>query len=361
VNTASPSASHATPIAAADSARPSMVYQRVLPMNRCLNVGDCIVSGNRMFFAILEADGQLRVYRGACPESEQGVLWASGRGGEGGRFFALVQTDGNFCIYRGGDLSTNEGWHWGTQMTAEGGQFHATMNNDGSFSVCRGSDPAIAREPVWNSGATDPVASIDAIDRIDYDLGAALQVASRPSDLYRETVSNHNDRIQTSMISGSVTVSDTTGWCDELGPGALAPNCFKGPVPVLSCGKVVLSGDAGHAYLRNGASTTAKIWGFNAPAAVPPNSAMMCLVAAIRSSVIVPYTLHGTFTLASGRQVSGSVDGTYSGSNYHDLSVTLTTYDPNPTGSYTISRPLTPMPSISGTTTQHPIGASTFH
>ena len=130
---------------------------------------------------------------------------------------------------------------------------------------------------------------------------------------------------------------------------------------MLSCGKVVLSSDAGHAYLRNGAATTAKIWGFNAPAAVPSNSAMMCLVSAIRSSVIVPYTLHGTFTLASGRQVSGSVDGTYSGSNYHDLSVTLTTYDPNPAGSYTISRPLTPMPSISGATTQHPISASSFH
>ena len=125
-------------------ANDAVVYQRVLPMNRCLNVGDRIASGNGMFFATLEADGQLRVYRGGCPERQQGVLWATGRGGDGGRFFALVQTDGNFCIYRGDGLSRNQGWHWGTQMTADGGQFHAVLNNDGSLVVCKGSDPAIA-------------------------------------------------------------------------------------------------------------------------------------------------------------------------------------------------------------------------
>ncbi|HEU4374198.1 MAG TPA: hypothetical protein VFS02_11950, partial [Telluria sp.] len=87
------------------SSATSMVYQRVLPMNRCLNVGDIIVAGNGMFFATLDGDGQLRVCRGAGPAQEQGVLWASGRAAEGGRFFALVQSDGNFCIYRGDDLS----------------------------------------------------------------------------------------------------------------------------------------------------------------------------------------------------------------------------------------------------------------
>lgn len=340
--------------------RPAMVFQRVLPMNRCLQVGDRIASGNGMFFAVLEADGELRIYRGGCPQRQQGVLWASGRSGEGGRFFALVQTDGNFCIYRGDGLAANQGWHWGTQMTAEGGQFHATLDNDGMFVVCKGSDPAAAREIVWSSGAADPVASIDAVERIDYDLGAALVVKSRPSDLYRETVSNRNDQVQTSMISGSVVVSDTTGWADQLGPGAQAPAGFKGAVPVLASGKVVLSSDTGQDYLRNGAATTAKTWGFNAPAAVPPNSAMMCLVSAIRSAIVVPYTLHGDFTLASGARVSGSIDGTYSGSNCHDLSVTLTTYDPAPSGSYTISRPLTPMPSISGPATPHPLGTGAF-
>lgn len=338
-----------------------MVYQRVLPMNRCLNVGDRIAAGNGMFFATLDGDGQLRVYRGACPAQEQGVLWASGRAAEGGRFFALVQSDGNFCIYRGDGLSANEGWHWGTQMTAEGGRFHAVLNNDGSLSVCKGSDPAIAPDQLWSSGATDPVASIDQVERIDYDLSTALVAASRPADLYRETVSNPNAQVQTSMLSGSVIVSDTIAWSDELQAGALAPAGFKGAVPVVSSGKVLLSSETCHGYIRNGAATTGKTWGFNAPAAVPPNSSMMCLVSAIRSTLIVSYKLYGVFTLASGRRVSGSIDGTYSGSNCHDLSVTLTTYDPNPAGTYTISRPLTPMPSTGAATIAHAIDSGALY
>ncbi len=339
----------------------SMVYQRVLPMNRCLNVGDIIVAGNGMFFAALDGDGQLRVYRGAGPAQEQGVLWASGRAGDGGRFFALVQSDGNFCIYRGDGLATNEGWQWGTQMTAEGGRFHAVLNNDGSLCVCKGSDPAIAPDQLWSSGVTDPVARIDLVERIEYDLRTALVPASRPADLYRETVSNPNGQVQTSMLSGSVIVSDTIAWSDELQAGALAPAGFKGAVPVVSSGKVRLSSETGHGYIRNGAATTGKTWGFNAPAAVPPNSSMMCLVSAIRSTIIVSYKLYGVFTLASGHRVSGSIDGTFSGSNCHDLSVTLTTYDPNPAGTYTISRPLTPMPSISGATTEHAIDSGAFY
>jgi hypothetical protein len=337
-----------------------MTFLRVLPMSRCLNVGDRIVSGNGMFFALLEADGQVQVYRGCGPE-HQGVLWSSGRRADGARFFALLQSDGNFCVYRGDGLASNQGWHWGSQITAEGGQFHAVLNDDGSFCVCEGSDPSPAALCVWSSGVTDPVVSIDAIERIDYAIDAAQVIVSRPSDLYRETVSNHNGQIQTSMISGSVSVSDTTAWSDTLVEAALAPRGFKGAVPVLSSGRVVLSSDASHEYLRNGAATTAKTWGFNAPAAVPPNSAMMCLVSAMRSTITVPYTLYGAVTLASGCQVNGSIAGSYSGSNCHDLSVTLTTYDPSPAGSHTISRPLTPMPSISGSTTRHPISTGAFY
>jgi hypothetical protein len=336
----------------------SSAIEAVLPMQHCLRVGELIVSSNGMFHARLEADGQLRVYCGAGQYPEP--LWESGRGGEGGRFFALVQSDGNFCIYRGEDLAHNEGWHWGTQITADGGLFHACLQDDGQWCI-RAGGPSVGGEIIWRSGAADPVAAIDAIEAIDYDLGAAQLVQARPSDLYRETVSNAGEQMQTSLISGSVTVSDTTGWTDELAAQAPAPDGFRGPVPVVYAGKIVLSNDAGHTYIRNGAATTAKTWGFNAPAAVPPRSSMTCLVSATRSAIRVPYRLSGTFTLASGRQVTGRVAGTYSGANCHDLAVALTTYDPAPAGNYTISRPLTPLPAGVGPVTPHAIEANGFY
>ena len=332
------------------------VYRSVLPMNQCMAIGDCLASTNGMFFALMESDGQLRAYRGAGPSEHQGWLWQTGRGGDGGRFFALLQTDGNFCIYRGEDLAHNEGWHWGTQMTADGGQFYLTLLNDGNLRVCKGSGAGDYQGTVWSSDVIDPVQRIDQVLRIDYDLDHARLVQARPSDLYRETVNNNSGQVQTSMISGSVTVSDTTGWSDDLALGASAPATFKGAVPVVSGAKVVLSAEAGHFYIRNGAASTAKTWGFNAPAAVPPHSSMMCLVVAIRSAIVVPYTLSGRFTLTSGKQVAGTVCGSFTGSNCHDLSVTLTTYNPNPAGSSTISHPLTPMPSVSGPAMPHPTG-----
>jgi hypothetical protein len=326
------------------------LYHAVLPMNRCLSIGDYIVSNNGMFFAIIEADGKLRVYRGAGLERHHGRLWESGRGAPGSRFFALVQTDGNFCIYRGRNLADNAGWVWGTQFTAEGGQFFAHLRDDGSFDICKGSGLDDHQGVIWSSGVSDPVVRIDEVHAIGYSLGSARIVQSRPADLYRETVNNSSAQPQTSMISGSVTVSDSAAWSDVLDLDSAAPAGFKGAVPVVAGTRVQLSPDSHHLYLRNGAATTAKTWGFNAPATVPAESSMMCLVTATRSTVVVPYTLRGVFSLRSGVRVHGSVNGTYTGSNSHDLSVTLTTYDPCPEYCSTVSRPLTPMPSIVGPT-----------
>jgi hypothetical protein len=337
------------------------MFDTVLPMQQCLFIGDAIVSRNGMFFALLEADGRLRVY---CGDGEHAApLWESARGGSGGRFFALVQSDANFCIYLGAGLSSNEGWLWGTQITAERGPFHAVLQDDGELCVRCGTGAAgePAGDIVWRSGVTDPVAAIDSIAAIEYDLAAAQLVHARPSDLYRETVSNANNQIQISMISGSVTVSDTTGWSDELLSDAPTPFGFLHAVPVVLGGRIALSADKNHAYIRNGAATTAKTWGFNAPAAVPPRSSMTCLVSATRSSIRVPYRLKGRFTLASGRKVSGAVAGVYTGSNCHDLNVALTTFDPTPAGNYTINRPLTPMPTIVGMPVPHPIESSSFY
>jgi hypothetical protein len=345
-----------------DAGHTGLAYQRVLPMDCRLGAGDCIAAANGMFFARLDADGQLRVYRGQCSGQQHGVLWASGSGAESGRFFAQLQADGNFCVCRGDGPAGNQGRAWSTGATAGGGQFHAVLNNDGSLCVCAGSDPAIDPLPLWSSGATDAVTSIDAIEFIDYDLGAGLVMASRPSDLYRETVSNHHSQVQARLICGSVTVSHTTGWSDELarGTAAAAAAGFKGPVPVVSGGRLVLSADAGRGYRRNAAATTDLTWGFSAPALVPPNASMMCVVTALRSAIIVPYVLYGSFTLASGCQLRGRIEGTYSGTNCHDLGVTLTTWASNPASSHTVVRPLTPMPTISGSDMPHPIRAGAF-
>ena len=298
----------------------------VLPMNHLIHVGDTIVSENGMFYAQLSADGTFRVCRGSSLEHSFGTLWSSKRPGEGFRYFALVQTDGNFCVYRGDDLLTNEGWQWGTQITGEGGQFFAVLHDDGNFAICAGTGPDDMRGEIWSTGVTDPVVSIDEVVRIDYDLPAARILQQRASDLYRESVHNHNGEAHTSLLTGAVTVSDTAAWSDGLGQVA-APPPFCTAVPLMQGGRVILSADA-QPYERNNAVTTPKTWGFNAPAAVPAFSTMMCLVTATRSTICVPFVMTGLFTLASGTQVTGKVHGMYNGCNCHDLAVSLSSPQP---------------------------------
>ncbi len=333
---------HPSPTPAGAGPAAAMVYQGMLPMNRCLTPGDYIVSLNGMFTARLDAGGRLRVERGQAGASPA-ALWASDARAAGGPCFALVQSDGNFCIYQGSDLAHNQGWHWGTQMTAGGGQFHAQLRNDGEFCICAGAGLHDAGEVVWRSGATDPVIRIDAIHAIDYHLADAETGLSQPASLYRETVQNAGDQKQTSNISGSVSVGDSASWSDRLAINVGVSASFSGPVPVMSGRKVTMSADSGHHFLRNGGTTAARNWGFNAPAAVPPNSAMTCVVAAVRSTVIVPYTLSGSFTLASGTRVDGTVAGTFTGTNCHDLSVTLSVAEPASAAGATFNRALVPV------------------
>jgi hypothetical protein len=304
----------------------------VLPMNHLINVGDTIVSENGMFYAQLSADGTFRVCRGSSLEHSFGTLWSSKRPGDGFRYFALVQTDGNFCVYRGDDLLSNEGWQWGTQITAEGGQFFGVLRDDGDFAICAGTGPDDNHGEIWSTGVTDPVRSIDEVVRIEYDLAAARLLQERPSDLYRESVHNHNGEAHTSLLTGAVTVSDTSAWNDGLGD-VCAPPPFRAQVPLMQAGRVVLSGDT-QAYERNNAVTTPKTWGFNAPAAVPACSTMTCMVTAIRSTICVPFVMTGLFTLASGTQVTGKVRGMYNGCNCHDLSVSLSSPQPEHFGSH---------------------------
>jgi hypothetical protein len=319
-------------------------WRSVLPMNQLIHVGDTVVSENGMFYAQLSADGTFRVCRGSSLEHSFGTLWSSKRPGEGFRYFGLVQSDGNFCVYRGDDLQTNEGWQWGTQITGEGGQFFGVLYDDGNFAICAGTGPDDKRAEIWSTGVRDPVCSIDEVVRIDYDLPAARLLQARSSDLYRESVHNHHGDAHTSLITGSVTVSDTSSWGDGLGD-VTAPPPFRTVVPLMLGGRVVLSAEQ-HNFERHNAVTTPKTWGFNAPATIPANSTMLCLVSATRSTICVPFVMTGLFTLASGTQVTGKVSGMYNGCNCHDLAVSLSNVQPEP---------------FAGQVQQAPANASSYH
>ena len=307
-----------------------MANQRsCLATNKFLSVDDCLISNNGLFFAIMQSDGNFCVYRGSGPSDNQGRLWNALKESQpGGQFFAIMQDDGNFCIYRGSGPSDNQGLLWNALNESQpGGQFFAIIQDDGNFCVYKGTGPADNRGNIWSTMAIDPVVDVE-ISSIEYDVAGAKTLHSAPSELYRQVVTNQTTQPQSSSISGSSSVSETSGWSDSLAVKIGVKTSFKTSIPFVAEGKVTVSVDVTNTYTWNGSKTTTKTWGFNTPVTVDPHRTIVGLISSTLSTIAVPYTLKGTFILKSGIRIPGSVKGLYTGSNSHDLTVTFIQQDP---------------------------------
>lgn len=298
-----------------------------LTTGQLLTTSDYLVSTNGLFFAIIQSDGNFCVYRGSGPGDNHGYLWGTQQLADGGQFFAIVQADGNFAVYKGTGPSDNRGYVWSLAKTAPGGQFFAVMQNDGNFCLYKGTGPADNHGFVWGTMAIDPVEDMQ-IASVEYDVAAAKVLQSGPAELYRQTVRNNTTQAQTSSITGSATVSETSGWSDSLAVKVGVSTSFKTGVPFIAEGKIQVSLEVTNTYTWNGSTTTTKTWGFNTPVNVPPHTVIVGLVSATLSTIAVPYTLHGIFLLKSGAKIPGVVSGIYTGTNSHDLTVTFVQQDP---------------------------------
>ena len=317
-------------------------FTAFLPMNQILQVGDCVVSANGLFFATLHGDGTMRVYRGIDADDEQGLLWSSRKEGERGRYFALLQSDGNFCVYQGSDLAHNCGWHWGTQVTAQDHEFYAAMQDDGNFAIRAGTGPEHSRGVIWASSVTDRVLSIEEVLHIEYDFSEACVLRTSPASHYSETVANHGGSIAVHNLAGSIAVTETSSWSNTpaatLGPDV---EYFCG-VPAVSGDDFVISDDAVY-YVANCASTRLNDWAFDTPYNVAPHTSMRASIALTYSTVSVPYVLMGQLRFESGARVVGAIRGNYLGTNAHSLTASFTPHDPTPNHGKRTLRPLRPL------------------
>jgi len=322
--------------------KPGRRFDSTVAMNDIIGVGDYIVSGNGLFFAILRDDGNFCVYRGIDAAHDHALLWGIRKSAGGGEFFAVVHDDGNFCIYRGTDPMHNHGWHWGTQVTAGGEAFYAAMQDDGNFCIRKGSGADDSHGLVWASGVTDRVEAIDEILHIEYDLDTARIMRTSLASLYSETLHNAGSTLELRTVASSVMVTETSSWSDTLGIGQDTPTAFRPGIPIVDGGEVVLS-QTPTTYIWNGASASTKNWRFSTPVSVARSQSVRAVVSATYSTISVPYTLIGRLRFESGAQVVGIVKGVYMGSNAHDLTAHFTPIDAKPVNAQRVSRKLTPM------------------
>jgi hypothetical protein len=107
-----------------------------------------IVSDNRAYFAIMQGDGNLVVYRQGPNGENLGHVWASDSVRSQGDFYAIIQSDGNFVIYPGTSSSDNRGPAiWDSKSYQPGQNFTVRLHDDGTLAVHEGSNQRV----VWRS------------------------------------------------------------------------------------------------------------------------------------------------------------------------------------------------------------------
>lgn len=118
-----------------------------------MTTGQYMVSDNRAFYAVMQGDGNLCVYKGSGPGDTIGYLWCNMVTAPGGAFYATQQGDGNFCVYKG-TPGASKGYHWCDMKTGGGSQFFTIVQTDGNLCTYRGTGPGDNKGYQWCSGAT---------------------------------------------------------------------------------------------------------------------------------------------------------------------------------------------------------------
>jgi len=169
---------------------------------------------------------------------------------------------------------------------------------------------------------------VDAITRfeassISYDVAHATIAATGIDELDSLDHTNDSDVMQSSAMADQRVETDTAGWSDTLGLTVTVSGGVG--VPLVAHGEVSVGGSV--AFTQNGSTSVQRSFSWSQPVLVPPRSRVIASVVLTRSTLVVPYTLSGAYVYGSGARATGTVSGTYSGVNSHDLKVTIKQLD----------------------------------
>ena len=126
-----------------------------------LDAGDCLVSSNGLYFAVLQADGSFVLYHTtdavyATPDTARPYLTLYSGNDPTHPYYVTMQTDGNFVLYYRD--THNPLWATGTNHSSPG-QYIAVLHDTGNFAIYSGSDPNQVSEKtrLWQTNtALDP-------------------------------------------------------------------------------------------------------------------------------------------------------------------------------------------------------------
>ena len=124
---------------------------------------------------------------------------------------------------------------------------------------------------------------------ISYDTANAQIVSANAETLDRVTNTNSTNVQQSTTVSGEKSVAETYGWKHAQGVKVTAS--AKVGIPLIGSTQITVEGSLN--FEQNGSTTTSRKFAWQQPVLVPAKSKVVATVAVTKTTLNVPYTLHG--------------------------------------------------------------------
>ncbi|MGG5886058.1 hypothetical protein ACLF3G_02890 [Falsiroseomonas sp. HC035] len=280
---------------------------------------DYLYSPSRLYFAVLEENGDFNVYRGETPEDPARILvWSNGasaRMPSGHVVTVMVLRAGpfdhgtkNLQIFshdpnRGSTLR---------QLWASGGSSNlaspmvAMLGDDGSV-VVRQDD-----HDVWTSGFSDPVGEF-LVEQITYDAPRGTIQADNEVDVLEESVTNNGDVSQSMKMARSTISTVTSNWSKTHSAQFTIGGELQVTIPGVGHAKVTSSTSVTDTFTFGETRAKATSIGFEFPLVVPAHKTYRGWASVREAKFEVPYTVFGELHFRSGAKVKHAFSGTYQG------------------------------------------------
>jgi hypothetical protein len=284
-----------------------------LGANSYLTSGQSIASPSGLFTALMQPDGNFVVYHSCKLGSD--YVWATMTQGKP-TGYVIMQSDGNLVCYSGTPGQSGNTPTWWSGTVNQGG-LSLALTDDGTLMIFA-SDPPPSdfSNPIWTSGASDPLVSVTG-GSLSYDTDpAAVQIVTgAPINGAEVQVKNSSDTEQTEEAVVTNELSQTSGWSSTVGASISVSISAEVGIPIIASGSVTVTADASYSYEWNGSTTWSTGLSATIQVNVPAHRTYQAKMVVTPASLSCPYTLSGTLTFKSGFACSGSVNGTYSGVN----------------------------------------------
>ncbi len=154
---------------------------------------------------------------------------------------------------------------------------------------------------------------------LDYNVALAKLKDAKLVELDRVDHTNATSVQQSTSIAGSKTTTDTHTWTKSGGVKVTVKT--KVGIPFIGESEVTVEGSFN--YTDTETVTTTKVFSWSQPVIVPARKRVVGTVSITETKLEVPYTVVGDYVYDTGFRVAGRVNGTYQGTDGHDLQVRL--------------------------------------